>query len=91
MLELVPPAIDLDLVTPGPNGEDRDYGPDPVAEFALTIPAKKIFDVQALNAAMTESLGNRPGFISYVTTPDGRTTHMVSSDAPSEAVTLIPA
>jgi hypothetical protein len=90
LLTLVPPPVDEDLRTYVEDDGLRDYGPDPVAEYALAVPARAVFPVAPLSAAITPDLRRyfaSPTF--YVRTPAGRVTYMVSADGPKQAAEII--
>lgn len=91
LLYLVPPPIDLDLVKSPNQDLMRDYGPNPVAEWALTFEATEPFDCTGLAESLhaTHERFGRPTY--YVRTPEGRITYLSSSDAPPRGVALIPA
>lgn len=91
LLTLVPPPVDPDLVYLPSDEDDRDYAPDPVAEWSVTFDAAQPFDCADLATALHEGHAEfgRPTY--HVVTPEGRTTFLTSSDAPSQGVALIPA
>jgi len=68
----------------------RDYGPDPIAEYALAMPARAVFPVAQLNSAITTELRRYFALPTlYVRTPEGRVTYMVSANAPKQATEII--
>jgi hypothetical protein len=90
ILKLELPPIDPELVSYNVDDDERDYGPDPIAEFSLTADAKGVFAPVAIGGALTPDLRRdfaTPTF--YVRTPAGRATFMQSADAPSQAVAVI--
>jgi hypothetical protein len=89
LFTLVPPPVDRDLRFSADDGL-RDYGPDPIAEYALAMPARAVFPVAPLSAAITPELRryfSSPTF--YVRTPSGQVTYMVSADGPKQATEII--
>jgi hypothetical protein len=89
LLTLVPPPIDEELRYVEDDGQ-RDYGPDPIAEYALAIPARAVFPIAPLSSAITSELLRyfaRPTL--YVRTPAGRVTYMAASDGPEQATEII--
>src|SRR5262247_253627 len=73
LLTLVPPPIDPELRRAADEDMPRDYGPNPIAEYALAIPASAVFPIAQLSSAITPELRHyfaRPIF--YVRTPEGR-------------------
>jgi len=90
LLTLVPPPIDPELRRSFDDDEQRDYGPDPIAEYALTIPARGVFSIAQLNSAITPDLMRYFALpVLYVRTPEGRVTYMVASDGPKQATAII--
>src|SRR5262249_918062 len=90
LLTLTPPPTDPELRRPAHDDNLRDYGPDPIAEYALRIPARAVFPTAQLNPAITPELRHyfaRPTL--YVRTPEGRVTYMVSADGPKQATEII--
>src|SRR5262250_183471 len=90
LLTLVPPPIDPELRPAADKDVPRDYGPDPIAEYALAIPARGVFPVAPLRSAITPELQHYfalPTF--YVRTPEGQVTYMVAPDAPKQATEII--
>jgi ZipA-like protein with FtsZ-binding domain len=90
LLTLVPPPIDPELRALASDDSQRDYGPNPIAEYALTIPARAVFPVAPLSSAITPELRRYfalPTF--YIRTPEGHVTYMVSSEAPKQATQII--
>jgi len=89
-LTLAPPPIDPELCVCADADTPRDYGPDPIAEYALAMPARAAFRVAQLGAAITPELKRyfaRPAL--YVRTPEGQITYMVSANAPKQATEII--
>jgi len=90
LLALVPPPIDPELRPPDSDDSPRDYGPNPIAEYALTIPARTVFSVAQLGSAITPELRRYFALPTlYVRTPEGHVTYMVSSEAPKQATQII--
>lgn len=90
LLTLTPPPTDPELRRPAHDDSLRDYGPDPIAEYALPIPARAVFPIAQLNSAITPELGRYfAGPTLYVRTPEGRITYMVSADGPKQAMEII--
>src|SRR5262245_44041545 len=90
LLTLVPPPIDPELRPPANNDKLRDYGPDPIAEYSLAIPARAVFPVAQLISAITPELRRYFALPTlYVRTPEGRVTYMVSVDGPKQATAII--
>jgi len=90
VLTLIPPPTDPELRRPAHDDSLRDYGPDPIAEYALAIPARAVFPIAQLSSAITPALRDyfaRPTL--YVRTPEGRVTYMVSADGPKQATEII--
>lgn len=90
IVELAPPPVDPDRINYADDDGSRDYGPDPIAEYSVSVDAKGVFPPGPLGQSLTKELRalfRFPTF--YVRTPKGRLTFMESSDAPSEAVSLI--
>src|SRR5262245_66556119 len=56
LLTLVPPPLDPELRRPANNDRPRDYGPNPIAEYALAITASAAFPIAQLNPAITPEL-----------------------------------
>src|SRR5262245_46787740 len=89
LLTLVPPPVDPEL-RGAANNEPRDYGPDPIAEYALAMPARAVFPVAQLNSAITAELRRYFALPTlYVRTPEGQVTYMVSANAPKQATEII--
>lgn len=90
VLTLTQPPAPLEVAVPE---DERDYGPDPVAEYALRFDAPRTFSCKEMNEALSKiewpSHLERPDY--YVVTPSGQTTFLVSLYGPSEGVALIPA
>lgn len=87
-LELIPPPIDPELVSCGE--DQRDYGPDEVAEYSLEAASKQVFASTTVSDALTRDLRMHfalPTF--FVRTPAGRITYMESAEAPSAAVAIL--
>lgn len=92
LLQLAAPPIDPDFVLHNDDHPDRDYGPDPVAEYSLATAPGHVFPPSAIGRALTRDLRKRFGSPTfYVRTPAGRVTFMESADAPAAAVELIAA
>jgi hypothetical protein len=90
LLTLVPPSVDEELCRFADDDTLRDYGPDPIGEYALAIPARAVFSVPQLSSAVTPELMRYFALPTlYVRTPAGRVTYMVSSDAPKQAMEMI--
>src|SRR5262245_6660120 len=90
LLTLVPPPIDPELRRLVDEDMPRDYGPDPIAEYALAMPARAVFPVAQLNSAITTELRRYFALPTlYVRTPEGRVTYMVSANAPKQATEII--
>src|SRR5215470_15995763 len=90
LLTLAPPPIDPELRVCADPETPRDYGPDPIAEYALAMPARAAFRVAQLGSAITPELKRyfaRPAL--YVRTPEGRITFMVSANGPKQATEII--
>jgi hypothetical protein len=90
-LALIPPPIDSELARSTLDDQTkRDYGPDPISEAVLTIPARQSFNCAELAIALYAALpeGQRHP-MHYVITPDGQTTYLSSADSPEIGVTLI--
>ena len=89
-LELIQPPPPE--VAPVPEAE-RDYGPDPIAEYSLRFDARATFTCADLASALHKIRWprhlDRPSY--YVATPGGHITYLQSSDAPTEGVALIAA
>jgi hypothetical protein len=71
--------------------DDRDYGPDPVAEYVLRFDAARTFacgDIaEALRTIKWPTHLDRPSY--YVVTPTGQTTFLLCKDGPDKGVALI--
>jgi hypothetical protein len=90
LLTLVPPPIDEELCRSAEDDTSRDYGPDPIAEYALSIPARAVFSVPQLSSAITPELMRYFALLTlYVRTSAGLVTYMVSSEAPKQAMEVI--
>lgn len=90
LLTLRPPPVDPELRPPVSEDTPRNYGPDPIAHYALAIPARAVFPVAQLSSAITPELRRYfaiPTF--YVRTPERLVTYMVSADAPKQATEVI--
>src|SRR5262249_31903589 len=69
----------------------RDYGPDPIAEYALAMPARAVFPIGQLRSAITPELRRYFALPTlYVRTPEGQVTYMIAADAPKQATEIIP-
>lgn len=91
ILTLIPPPADEERIEPDPSVE-RDYGPNPIAEFALTAPSRAVFSPQSVGKALSAEFKGTVGNVTYyVRTPTGRTTYLHAGGAPTEAVALIAA
>lgn len=89
LLSLVPAPMDPELRLLVDN-DIRDHGPDPIAEYALAIPARSVFPVAQLSSDITSELRRYFAFPTlYVRTPEGRVTYMVSANAPKQATEII--
>jgi hypothetical protein len=89
-LTLAPPPIDPELRLSADADTPCDYGPDPIAEYVLAIPARAVFRVAQLASAITPELRRyfaRPTL--YIRTPEGHVTYMVSANAPKQATEII--
>ena len=92
LLTLVPPPIDPELRLPAESDIPCDYGPDPIAQYALAIPARAVFPVAQLSSAITPELSRYFALpIFHVRTPEDRITYMVSSEGPKQATEIIAA
>jgi ZipA, C-terminal FtsZ-binding domain len=91
ILTLVPPPLDPELSRSADNDVPRDYGPDPIAEYGLAVPARAAFPLARLSSAiLTPELARYFALPTlYVRTPEGRVTYMVSTDAPKQATEII--
>jgi ZipA, C-terminal FtsZ-binding domain len=90
LLTLAPPPIDSEFRLSADANAPRDYGPDPIAEYALSIPARGEFPVAQLRSAITPELRRYFAVPTlYVRTPEGRVTYMVSGNAPKQATEII--
>jgi len=90
LLTLVPPPIDPELRRSFDDDVRRDYGPDPIAEYALAIPARAVFPVGRLSSAITTELIRYFALPTlYIRTPEDRITYMVAPDAPEQATEII--
>jgi len=90
LLTLVPPPIDPELRPAASDDTLRDYGPDPIAEYALAIPARAVFSIAQLSSAITQELRRYFALpVFYVRTPEGRVTYMVAGNAPKQATEII--
>jgi hypothetical protein len=71
--------------------DDRDYGPDPVAEYVLRFDAPSTFSCSEMSEALRTIKWptplERPCY--YVVTPSGQTTYLMSIDAPTEGVAIV--
>src|SRR5262249_35011189 len=77
LLTLVPPPIDPELRPAASDDTLRYYGPDPIAEYALAIPARAVFSIAQLSSAITQELRRYFALpVFYVRTPEGRVTYM---------------
>jgi hypothetical protein len=86
LLTLEPPPANPDTQSKSV----RDFGPDPIAEYALAYQARATFSVPLLASDITPDL--RRYFVLptlYVRTPEGRITYMVSADAPQRATGVV--
>lgn len=71
---------------------ERDYAPDPIAEFSVEFTAETHFDCSSVRGAMDKSWREsvmRPRF--YVETPEGRTKYLIPSSMPPIGTKLIAA
>jgi len=55
LLTLVPPPVDEDLLRLSADDGQRDYSPDPIAEYAIAMSARAVFPVAQLTRRSPQS------------------------------------
>jgi hypothetical protein len=89
ILTLVPPPIDPERLA-RLTGQRTYWGPDPVAAFDLTFPARRDFGTGQLHAAITSELWRyfaNPTL--HALTPEGRGMYLLTAERPVRATGIV--